>query len=113
MKSAQEMSGKMQEINDQLRGQRVEGAAGGGMVKVEANGLGEILRVSIEPGLIERGDHEMVEDLLPAAINDAIVNAKQLHADSMKSLTSDMNLPGLDEALEKFAGGHQGGGHEA
>lgn len=107
MKQAQQISGRMHEVNDQLRSQRVEGAAGGGMVKVEANGLGEVLRVVIEPGLVERGDREMIEDLLPAAINDAAAKAKQLHAESMKSLTSDMNVPGLNEALDKITGGDQ------
>ncbi len=105
MKQAQQMTGRMEEINDQLRGQRVEGTSGGGMVKVEANGLGEILRVAIEPELVERGDREMLEDLLPAAINDAIARGKQLHAEAMKAMTSDMNLPGLNEALDKFVGG--------
>ena len=55
--------------------------------------------------LVARGDREILEDLLPAAINDAQAKAKQLHADSMKSLTSDMNLPGLDDALDKYVGG--------
>ena len=105
MKQAQQMSGRMQEINEQLRGQRVEGCSGGGMVTVNANGLGEVLQVSIDPGLIESGDREMIEDLLPAAINDAVTKAKQLHADAMKSMTSDMDLPGLDDALDRFVGG--------
>ena len=105
MKQAQQMSGRMQEVNDQMRSQRVEGSSGGGMVKVDANGLGEVLKVSIDPDLIERGDREMIEDLLPAAINDANAKAKQLHAESMKSLTSGMDLPGLDEALDQVVGG--------
>ena len=105
MKQAQQMSGRMQEVNDQLRSQRVEGTSGGGMINVTANGLGEVLKVSIDPELISRGDGEMIEDLLPAAINDAQAKAKQLHAESMKSLTSDMNLPGLDDALDRFVGG--------
>ena len=109
MKQAQQMTGRMQEVNDQLRGERVEGSSGGGMVTVQANGLGEALRVSIDPGLFESGDREMIEELLPAAINDAVAKAKQLHADAMKSMTSDMNLPGLDDALDRFVGGQQDG----
>jgi hypothetical protein len=105
MKQAQQMTGRMHEVNDQLRLQRVEGASGGGMIKVAANGLGEVLNVSIDPDLIERGDREMIEDLLPAAINDAQAQAKQLHADAMKSLTEGMNVPGLEDALDKFVGG--------
>ena len=106
MKQAQQMSGRMEEVNSKLQAQRVEGVSGGGMIKVDANGLGEVLRVMIEPSLFEGGDREMIEDLLPAAINDAQSKAKQLHAESMKDLTSDMQLPGLDEALDKFVGGN-------
>ena len=106
MKQAQQMSGRMQEVSDQLRSKRVEGVSGGGMVKVDANGLGEVLRVTIDPELFDGGDREMIEDLLPAAINEAQANAKQLHAETMKELTSDMQLPGLDEALDKFVGGN-------
>ena len=105
LKQAQQMSGRMQEVNDALRSQRVEGNSGGGMITVDANGLGEVLKVSIDPELVARGDRELIEDLLPAAFNDAQAKAKQLHAESMKSLTSDMNLPGLDDALDKFVGG--------
>jgi DNA-binding YbaB/EbfC family protein len=102
MKQAQQVSGRMQELNGQLRTQRVEGLAGGGMVRVEADGLGSVLRVKIDPAIA--GDCEMIEDLLPAAINDAGAKAKQLHADAMRSLTADMNLPGLNEAFEQLAG---------
>ena len=56
MKQAQQMTGRMQEVNAQLQSQRVEGTSGGGMVKVDANGLGEVLRVAIEPGLFDAGD---------------------------------------------------------
>ena len=65
-------------------------------------GHGEILRVKIEPGLVERGDREMIEDLLPAAVNQATAKAKQLHVDAM---TDGMDMPGLNEALEQMAGG--------
>ena len=106
MKQAQQMSGRMNEVNDQLRAKQVQGSSGGGMITIDANGLGEVLKVTIDPDLIARGDGEMIEDLMPAAINDALVKAKQLHAESMKSLTSDMDLPGLDEALDRFVGGN-------
>lgn len=103
MKQAQQVSGRMQELNGQLRTQRVEGLAGGGMIRVEADGLGSVLRVQIDPAVA--GDREMIEDLLPAAINDAQAKAKQLHADAMRSLTADMNLPGLNEAFDQVTGG--------
>lgn len=105
VKQAQQMTTRMQEVNEQLRARRVEGIAGGGMVKAEVNGLGEVLRVQIEPTLVQRGEREMIEDLLPAAINDAQGKAKQLHAEAMQSLTEGMNVPGLGDALANMTGG--------
>ncbi|MDG2381924.1 MAG: YbaB/EbfC family nucleoid-associated protein [Pirellulaceae bacterium] len=104
MRQAQEMGGRMQDINEQLKLKRVEGSAGGGMVQVEANGLGEITKVKIEASLVASGETEMIEDLVPAAVNQALRNAKELHAEAVKSLTDGMELPGLDEALGKFTG---------
>jgi DNA-binding YbaB/EbfC family protein len=89
----------MEGITDELRTKRVTGSAGGGMVEVEANGLGEILKVKIEPSLVDR---EMIEDLLPAAINQALAKSKELHMELAKSATEGLSLPGLEEALAKF-----------
>ena len=71
MKQAQEMGGRMQAIQDELKTKRATGAAGGGLVEVDVNGLGEVLAVRIDPSLVEKGDREMIEDLLPAAFNAA------------------------------------------
>jgi DNA-binding YbaB/EbfC family protein len=105
MRQAQQMSGKMHAINDQLKSKRATGSAGGGMVEVEVNGLGEMLTLKIEPALVERGEREMIEDLVPAAVNQALLKAKQLHVDAMKSLTEDLDVPGLNEAISKITGG--------
>jgi len=99
MKQAQEMGGKMEEISEKLKLKRVVGSAGGGLVEVEANGLGGVIAVRIDPSLIEKQDRELLEDLLPAAFNATQQKAKQLHAEEMQSLTGGMNLPGLSEAL--------------
>ena len=109
MKQAQQMGGKMQDIQQKLKTERVVGTAGGGMVEVEANGLGEILRLKIDPALVEKGELEMIEDLVPAAVNQASARAKQLHAQAMQSLTEGMDLPGLDGALAKLTGTDPGG----
>lgn len=103
LRQAQNFSGKMQAINDRLKGQRVTANTGGGMVEVEANGLGEVLRVRIEPTLVERGEREMIEDLLPSAVNQALAKAKKCHFEAMKSVTDGLNFPGLDEALSRWA----------
>jgi DNA-binding YbaB/EbfC family protein len=103
LRQAQQMGGKMQEVAAQLKSKRVSGSAGGGMIQVEANGLGDILKVKIDPTL--SGDLEMIEDLLPAAMNQVSTKAKELHAEMMQAITSDLNLPGLDEAISKLSGG--------
>jgi DNA-binding YbaB/EbfC family protein len=103
MKQAQEMSGRMQALQQELRAKRATGSAGGGLVEVEVNGLAEVLAVRIDPSLVEKGEREMIEDLLPAAFNAAQQKAKQMHAEAMQSLTGDM--PGIQEALSQLTGG--------
>lgn len=108
MQQAQQMGGRMEEINGKLKSERVQGTAGGGMVEVEVNGLGEVLRLTIEPSLVEKSETGMIEDLVPAAINQAQAKAKQMHADAMKTLTEGINLPGLGDAISKFTGTEPG-----
>jgi DNA-binding YbaB/EbfC family protein len=98
VKQAHDMGGKMQEVNSQLKVERVKGSAGGGLVEVEANGLGDILRVRIDPSLEDR---EMLEDLLPGAINQASDKARQLHIGIMEGL-SDLEIPGLSDAISQI-----------
>jgi nucleoid-associated protein EbfC len=74
------------------------------MVEIEVNGLVEVLRCQIDPDLFARGDRELVEDLVATAVNDAVVKAKRLHAESVRSLTGGLSFPGLDQALGKFLG---------
>jgi len=104
MKQAQEMGGKMQQLTEELKVKRVVGNAGAGLVEVEANGLGEVLAVRIDPSLFEKQDRELLEDLLPAAFNAAKQKAQELHAEQMQSLTGGLNIPGLSDALESFGG---------
>ena len=105
LKQAQEMGGKLEQLTAELKTKRVTGAAGGGLVEVDSNGLGEALAVRIDPSLIEKQDRELLEDLLPAAINAAQQKAKELHAESMQQLTGGMNLPGLADALGSLGAG--------
>jgi nucleoid-associated protein EbfC len=102
MRSAGELRRKMELITEELRSKRVTGSSGGGMVEVEANGLGEILKVKIEPALVEKGEREMIEDLLPAAVNQAVAKSRELHMEMTKSATDGLSLPGLEEALSKL-----------
>ncbi len=104
LKQAQEMGGKMQAINEELKTKRATGQAGGGLVEVEVNGVAEVLSVRIDPSLIEKQDGEMIEDLLPAAFNAAQSKAKQMYAEAVQSLTGGLPIPGLQDALEQFSG---------
>ena len=104
LRQAHEMGGRLQAIKDRLKAQRVKGSAGGGMVEVEVNGTGEVLKLCIEPTLVEQGEREMIEDLVPAAVNQALTKARQLYTDEMKSLTDGIDIPGLGDALTKFMG---------
>ncbi|MCH8924354.1 MAG: YbaB/EbfC family nucleoid-associated protein [Planctomycetes bacterium] len=104
LKQAQNIGSQMQGLSEQLKGERATGSAGGGLVEVEVNGLGEVIACRIDADLIAKGDGEMIEDLLPAAFNQAHVRSKQLHAEAMKSLTEGMELPGLDDVLAQING---------
>ncbi len=102
MKQAQQIGGRLQGLNDELKTRRVQGTAGGGLVTVEASGLGEVVSCRIDPSLTS--DREMLEELLPAAINNALLKAKQLHAESFQSLTGGMDMSALNEMAAKLSG---------
>jgi nucleoid-associated protein EbfC len=99
IKSAQQVGSRIQAVNEELKTKRVTGKAGGGMVEAEVDGLGQVLRITIDPALVERKDRELLEDLVPAAVNAAISKSKELHAEVLKNLTGGLDLPGLKEAL--------------
>jgi DNA-binding YbaB/EbfC family protein len=105
IKQAQQMGGRLKTLNNELRVKRATGSAGGGLIEVDMNGLAEVLAVRIDQTLIARGDKEMIEDLLPSAFNAAHLKAKELHAEAMQSMTAELNLPGLSEALNQLGAG--------
>ena len=94
MKQAQKMQQDMAKIQEELRNTEVEGVAGGGMVKVLANGGSEILSISIDPEIIDPDDPEMLEDMVLAAVKDALAAAAALSVEKMGSVTGGMGLPG-------------------
>jgi len=95
MKQVAKMQQKMEEIQAQLAEERVEGSAGGGMVKVIANGNQEIVEVKIEKEVVNPDDVEMLEELVVSAVNQAREKAAELQAQSMGALTGGLNIPGL------------------
>lgn len=104
LKHAHEISGRMQGLTDQLRSRRATGSSGGGLVEIEVNGLVEVLRCHIDPKLLVQPDQELLEDLVTTAVNQAVAKAKELHAETVRSLTGGVALPGLEQAMAKFLG---------
>jgi DNA-binding YbaB/EbfC family protein len=104
MKQVGQISGKMQAVQDELKAKRIIGSSGAGMVEVEMNGLGEMLRLTIDPKLIEGGEREMIEDLIPAAVNEAQVEVKRAHGEAMRGATEGLGIPGIDDAIAKMTG---------
>lgn len=95
MKQIQKMQAQMEEIQKELENKRVEGTAGGGMVRVTANGRQEILEIKIEPEVVNPNDTEMLQDLIVAAVNQARQKSLELMAEDMSKLTGGMRLPGF------------------
>lgn len=92
MQQAQQMQEKLQETQVQLANEKVVGEAGGGMVKVTVSGQREVLEVNIEPQLLT-DDKEMLEDLIAAAVNDAMKKVEALSQERMADLGGGLNLP--------------------
>ncbi|NGZ05258.1 MAG: YbaB/EbfC family nucleoid-associated protein [Magnetococcales bacterium] len=96
MKQAQAMQTRMAKLQEELAAQTMTGQSGGGMVEVTMNGKQEILRVKIDPSVVDREDVEMLEDLVAAACNDAQRKVQEATRDSMAQLTGGLKIPGLN-----------------
>jgi len=92
MKKAQEMQENMQKAQAELANKEVTGEAGGGMVSINMRGTHEVNRVTIDPSLIDE-DMEMLEDLVAAAINDAVQKVEKSNQAAMQEMTAGLNLP--------------------
>jgi DNA-binding YbaB/EbfC family protein len=95
MKQAQQFQAKMAKLQEELGEKTVEASAGGGMVSVVANGRQEIISISIETEVIDPEDAEMLQDLILAAVNDALSRAKNMMNEEMGKLTQGLNLPNV------------------
>ena len=98
-REAQKLQAKMGKIQEELELKRVEGSAGGGMVRVVANGKQDIMEVHIDPEVVDPEDVEMLEDLILAAVQQAREKAQKLTEEEMGQLAGGllpgMNIPGL------------------
>jgi hypothetical protein len=95
MKQAQKLQARMLKIQEELAEKTVESAAGGGMIKVVANGRQQIVSIRIEKEVVNPEDVEMLQDLVLAAVNDALTKSQELVSAEMGKLTGGLKLPGL------------------
>ena len=95
MKQMQKMQKKMAEAQEELAEKRLEGTAGGGMVKVIVSGSKEVLEVVIDPSVVDPEDVEMLQDLVVIATNEAMKEAEELTNSTMGQFTKGLNLPGM------------------
>lgn len=95
MKQAQKMQQDMQRLQGELELKEVQASAGGGMVEVVATGKKEIVSIKINPDVVDPDDVEMLEDLVMAAVNEAMRIAEEMVQTEMSKVTGGMNLGGL------------------
>jgi hypothetical protein len=95
MKQAQQMQQKMGQMQQELETQQVEATAGGGMVTAVVNGRQKLLSLKIDPQVVDADDVEMLQDLISAAVNEAISKSQEMMQAEMGKLTGGMNIPGL------------------
>jgi len=95
LKQAQKLQAKMLRMQDELAEKTVESSAGGGMVRVVADGRQRVRSIRIEKEVVDPDDVEMLQDLVLAAVNDALNKAQEIVSSEMAKLTGGMNIPGL------------------
>jgi DNA-binding YbaB/EbfC family protein len=95
LKQAQTLQSKLTELQAEAEHKTVEASAGGGMVTAVVNGKLQVVRIHIEPQIVEGGDREMLQDLVVAAVNEAIRKAQQMMAEAMTRATGGLKIPGF------------------
>ena len=95
MKQAQQLQTKMMKMQEELADKTIEASAGGGMVKVVANGKQQVISLEIEKEVVDPDDVEMLQDLILAAVNDALAKSQEMVSGEMSKLTGGLSIPGL------------------
>ena len=95
VKQAQKVQQQMMKMQEELANREVSAQSGGGMVEAVVNGRGELLRLRLEPEVVDPKDAEMLCDLVVAAVGEAQRRAQQMMQDEMGKLTGGLNIPGL------------------
>ena len=105
MQQFQQMQQRMQQMKAELATKTTSASAGGGMVKATTNGAGKLVSIEIEKEIIEGGDQEMVQDLVVAAVNQALEASKRMAAEASGGLPGGLPLGGLEDIMGKLFGG--------
>ena len=95
MRQAQVLQEKMAKTQEEAGKKTVESASGGGMVTVVANGRQELLSIKVDRQVVNPEDIEMLQDLVLAAVNEALKKSRDMMAEEMKGLTGGLNIPGM------------------
>jgi DNA-binding YbaB/EbfC family protein len=95
MKQAQKMQAEMARVQEELKDERVEASVGGGMVKVVMTGDMSVESVTIDPEAVDPDDVAMLQDMVTAAVNEAVRMAQDVSEQKMAQVTGGMNMPGL------------------
>ncbi len=95
LKQAQQMQSKMMAIQEEIARMKVEGTAGGGMVKAIVSGKKDLISITINPDVVDPEDVQMLEDLILSAVRQAGEKADEAGAQKMSAVTGGMNIPGL------------------
>jgi DNA-binding YbaB/EbfC family protein len=95
MKQAQQLQKKMLKLQEELAEKTVETSSGGGMVKVVANGKQQIESIHIEKEVVDPDDVGMLQDLIVAAVNDALAKSQEMSSSEMAKITGGLNIPGM------------------
>ncbi|MFQ5963044.1 MAG: YbaB/EbfC family nucleoid-associated protein [Candidatus Scalinduaceae bacterium] len=98
-KQAVKMQKKAEEVQNSLKERVIEASSGGGMVTVHINGKQEILSIKIDPEVVSPDDVQMLEDLVLAAVSQALKKSQEMYQEEMNKLTGGMNIPGLSNLL--------------
>jgi len=95
LKQAQQMHTKITELQEEMAGKTVEVSSGGGMVSIVMNGKQEVLSIRIDPEVVNREEIDMLQDLIAAAMNEAIRKSHEMMTEEMKKITGGLAIPGL------------------
>ncbi len=95
MKQAQKMQAQIAKVQEELAGKTIEASSGGGMVSVVVNGKQEVVSIKIEPEVIDANDKEMLQDLVVAAVNEALRKSQEMVSEEMSKITGGLQIPGL------------------